>query len=260
MVIIFYLPSCSLNLNAEPEIYIRFNQLGYLPNDIKTAVILSYNKLEGKSIYIYNNKRKEKIFTTKFGNNLGAYGNFPFTYTIDFSSVNSMGEYYFKYARQNSYTFRISENIYNGLADSLLQFFRIQRCGYTDPYLHKVCHISDATSIIDGKQTIAKTIDVTGGWHDAGDYVKFLNTTAVATYLLLFSYEFDPDKFGFDSNNNGTPDILEEAKVVLDWMLRSYYTKNKLITQVQDLRDHEVCWRMPEEDALGFDRPAFVGI
>lgn len=260
MVVIFSLPSCSLNLNAEPEIYIRFNQLGYFPNDIKTAVILSYNKLEGKSIYIYNNKRKGKIFTTKFGNNLGAYGNFPFTYTIDFSSVKSTGEYYFKYARQSSYTFRISENIYNGLADSLLQFFRIQRCGYTDPFLHKVCHNSDATSIIDGKQTIAKTIDVTGGWHDAGDYVKFLNTTAVATYLLLFSYEFDPVKFGFDTNNNGTPDILEEAKVGLDWMLRSYYTKNKLVTQVQDLRDHEVGWRLPEEDTLGFDRPGFVGI
>jgi len=260
IVSVFFLPSCTLNLNAEPEIYIRFNQLGYFPNDIKKAVILSYNKLEGKSIHIINNKSKRKIFTATFENNLGAYGNFPFTYTIDFSSVNSMGEYYFKYARQSSYSFRIGENIYNGLADSLLQFFRVQRCGYTDPFLHKVCHISDATSIIDGKQTIAKTIDVTGGWHDAGDYVKSLNTTAVATYLLLFSYEFDPVKFGFDTNKNGTPDILEEAKIGLDWLLRCYYQKNKLVTQVQDLRDHEIGWRLPEEDALGFDRPAFVGI
>lgn len=260
MVIIFSLPSCTLNLKAEPEIFIRFNQLGYQPNDIKTAIVLSYNKLEGKSIYIYHKKRKEKVFEINLGNDLGAYGNFPFTYRIDFSSVKTIGEYYFKYAQQNSYTFRINENIYSGLADSLLQFFRIQRCGYTDPLLHKVCHISDATSIIDGQKVISKTIDVTGGWHDAGDYVKFLNTTAVATYLLLFSYDFEPVKFGFDSNKNGTPDILEEAKVGLDWMLRCYYTKDKLVTQVQDLRDHEVGWRLPEDDALGYDRPAFVGI
>lgn len=260
MVAIFLLASCTLNLNAEPEIYIRFNQLGYFPGELKTAVILSYNKLDGESIYIYNNKRKEKIFTARIEKNLGTYGNFPFTYTIDFSTVNSVGEYYFKYAQQRSYTFRINENIYNGLADSLLKFFRIQRCGYTDPFLHKVCHISDATSVIDGKQSISKTIDVTGGWHDAGDYVKCLNTTAFATYMLLFSYEFDPVKFGFDTNKNGTPDILEEAKVGLDWMLRCYYQKNKLVTQVQDLRDHGVGWRMPEDDALGFERPAYVGI
>jgi hypothetical protein len=90
--------------------------------------------------------------------------------------------------------------------------------------------------------------------------VKFLNTTAFATYMLLFSYEFDPNKFSWDKNNNNIPDILEEAKVGLDWMLRCLYEKNKLITQVQDLRDHDAGWRMPEDDPIGFDRPAFIGI
>ena len=254
------LPGCTLNLKAEPEIFVRFNQLGFTPNDIKTAVVLSTNNMEGRSISIIDAKSEKKVISILFGMNQGAYGNFPFTYLIDFSQIKNAGDYYFQYAKQKTFSFKISENVFDGLADSLLQFFRVQRCGYTNPFLHGVCHISDATSVIDGKQTIAKTIDVTGGWHDAGDYVKFLNTTAFSTYLLLFSYDFDSVKFGFDNNKNGIPDILEEAKVGLDWMLRCYYEKNKLVTQVQNLRDHDVGWRSPEDDPLGFDRPAFVGM
>lgn len=158
-------------------------------------------------------------------------------------------------------SFKINENVFKGIADSLLQFFKVQRCGGTNPLLHEPCHLSDATKLIEGKKIIFKSLDVTGGWHDAGDYVKFLNTTAFATYMLLFSYEFDPVKFGFDNNKNGAPDVLEEAKVGLDWMLRCYSQNNgQLVTQVQDLRDHEVGWRLPENDSLRFDRPAFLGI
>ncbi len=258
--LLFLFPGCSLNLQAEPEIYIRFNQLGYFPSDVKTAIILSYHQLEGKQILIYNIKNNEKIWNGTFDKNLGAYGNFPFSYSIDFSKIKTAGEYFIQYAQQKTYSFKINENVFNGIVDSLLKFFRVQRCGYTSPYLHKVCHIADATSLIEKKQIILRTVDVTGGWHDAGDYVKFLNTTAFATYMLMFSYEFDPVKFGFDYNKNGVPDILEEAKVGLDWMLRCIYNKNKLITQVQDLRDHDVGWRLPEDDKLGFDRPAFLGI
>ena len=264
--IIFYLfllgvlPGCTLNLKAEPEIFVRFNQAGFTPNDIKTAVVLSTNNLEGRAISLMEGKKGKKVISILFGMNQGAYGNFPFTYLLDFTQIKNAGDYYFQYANQKTYSFKISKNVFNGIADSLLQFFRVQRCGYTNPFLHKICHISDATSLIEGKQTIAKTIDVTGGWHDAGDYVKFLNTTAFSTYLLLFSYDFDPVRFGFDDNKNGIPDILEEAKVGLDWMLRCYYGKNKLVTQVQNLRDHDVGWRSPEDDPLGFDRPAFVGM
>jgi endoglucanase len=258
--LIALLPSCALNLKAEPEIYIRYNQVGFLTNDYKTAIVMSYNSLAGKEIKLINSKTRKVISTIEFGNNIGEYGNFRYTYLIDFSETNSEGEYYLQYAQQKTSVFKIGYGIYNGLADTLLQFFKVQRCGYTNPTMHKICHIADASSIIDGHQIIGKGIDVTGGWHDAGDYVKFLNTTAYATYMLLFSYDFDPTKFGFDKNKNNVPDVLEEAKVGLDWMLRCYYNKEKLVTQVQDLRDHDVGWRMPEDDPLGFDRPAYIGI
>jgi hypothetical protein len=118
--------------------------------------------------------------------------------------------------------------------------------------------MSDAISLVGGNKT--SPVDVTGGWHDGGDYIKFLSTAAYTTYMLIFSYEFDKDKFGFDNDKNGVPDILEEAKIGLDWLLRCNYEKYSLITQVQDLRDHENKWRRPENESLHYDRPGFVGI
>ena len=252
--------SCSSNLKAQPEVYFRFNQIGFLPSDYKSAVVLSYNKLEGKKIQIVDSQNNNSVYTVSIGKNFGAYGNFHFSYQINFTSLKTKGEYYFQFGQQKSYTFRVGKNVFNYIADSLLQFFKVQRCGYTDPMLHKICHIADATSLIENNKKVIQSFDVTGGWHDAGDYVKFLNTTAYATYMMLFSYEFDPVKFGFDDNHNDVPDLLEEAKIGLDWMLRCRFKNDKLITQVQDLRDHEVGWRMPEDDPLEFDRPAYIGI
>ena len=148
--------------------------------------------------------------------------------------------------------------MYNHVKDSLIVFFRSQRCGPTNPYLHKKCHLSDATSIAGFSSD--STIDVTGGWHDAGDYIKFFSTTALTTYLMLFSYEFDSEKFGFDNDKNNVPDILEEAKIGLDWLLRCNISDSLFVLQVQDDRDHYAGWRLPENDSLQFDRPAFTGI
>lgn len=260
LVFIFLFPKCTDKLQAESEFYIRLNQIGFLPQDVKSAVILSYKELEGKRYLVKESKSNKSVFANKIKEKNTIYGSFKYTYNIDFSEVKANGEYFIEIDGKKSYTFAIGDDVYNNIAESLLDFFKVQRCGYTEPLMHDVCHIADATSIIDGKNKIDSKIDVTGGWHDAGDYVKFLNTTAYATYMLLFAYDFNENKFNFDNNKNNIPDILEEAKIGLDWMLRCYISDSKLITQVQDLRDHDVGWRLPEKDPLAFDRPAYVGI
>ncbi len=258
--IIVFLFLVSFTVASANKLYIRVNQVGFLPEDVKTAIVMSKTKLYNLTFTVnklsgtkqkYKSLAKLKKLTS---------GKFNYIYELNFSKVKSPGTYYLMINGQKSYPFKIGKWIYNEVVDSLLQFFKVQRCGYTNPLLHKVCHVSDATKLfIDGKE-IKEQFDVTGGWHDAGDYVKFLNTTAFSTYMLLFAYDFDPVKFGFDRDRDGVPDVLAEAKVGVDWLLRAVYKKYRLITQVQDLRDHDVGWRMPENDPLTFDRPAFVGI
>jgi hypothetical protein len=240
------------------EIFIRTNQVGFLPNELKTAIILSKTELKNKPFYILENNSKDIKFNGTITDSPSVYGDFNFCYEIDFSNLSSVGNYKIKFSNAESYPFQIGSSIFNNVRDSLSLFFKAQRCGPTNPILHKPCHLSDAAKIIGYEDSTAR--DLTGGWHDAGDYVKFLKTTAYTTYLLLFSYEFDSQKFGYDLDKNDVPDILEEAKVGLDWLLRCNVGNKTLVSQVQNESDHNIGWRLPENDSLQFERPAYVSI
>jgi len=243
---------------ATVKMHIRANQLGFLPNDYKSGVIIAEGELAGRTFKIIDAINKKTAYSDNIGKNLGAYGNFKFSYKIDFTPVKTPGNYFIEIDGEKSIPFKINSSLYNGIVDSLMIFFKIQRCGPTNPYMHDVCHLYDVYKIV-GDNSV-QTADLTGGWHDAGDYIKFLGTTAYTTYMLLFSYEFDKSKFDFDNNKNGAPDILEEAKVGIDWLLRCNYSKYKLITQVQDLTDHSAGWRMPENDSLRYLRAGYTGL
>lgn len=253
-ILVFFLLTY-LTINS--QVYIRVNQVGFLPDDNKTAVILANTDLNDREFVIKDSNGKiadRGLINSTVGN----YGNFSFVHQVDFSPLCVPGSYYIQVADYKSPSFLVANKLYNSIVDSVLLFFKVQRCGYTSPYMHEICHIADATSYFENGKETKKQIDVTGGWHDAGDYTKFLNTTAFSAYMLLFAYEFDPQKFGFDNNSNNIPDILEEAKIGLDWLIRASYNY-KFITQVQDEDDQNVGWRLPEDDPLQFDRPAFIG-
>jgi hypothetical protein len=250
---------CNVLASSNHKIYIRSNQVGFNPKDFKTAVVFSESPIKDKQFTIIQIPKSKVVFSGKLQDSVNSYGKFNYCYVIDFSALEVSGSYKIKVDGITSYPFKINTKIYNTVVDSLMLFFREQRCGPTNPILHKPCHLSDVARL-EGDKNRSGGVDVTGGWHDAGDYIKFLSTTAYTTFMLIFSYEFDKAKFGFDNNHNGVPDVLEEAKIGLDWMLRCNYSKFKLVTQVQDLRDHEVGWRMPENDTLQFDRVGFVGI
>jgi hypothetical protein len=251
--LLFY--SCNSQLNE--NLFIRLNQVGFLPDDYKTAIILSKTPFEEKFFRIKNAKNDEEVFIDSI-NKLPYKLNSEIKYSalIDFTALKSKGEYFIEFQNVKSYPFRIDDSLYNSVRDSIILFFKVQRCGPTNPLLHKVCHLQDATKVVGYSDS--SSIDLTCGWHDAGDYIKFVYTTAFTIYMLLFSYEFDPDKFSFDLDNDSVPDILQEAKVGLDFLLRCNFSEEAFITQVQDDRDHKVGWRMPENDTLTFDRPAFV--
>ncbi|NUN07938.1 MAG: glycoside hydrolase family 9 protein [Ignavibacteriaceae bacterium] len=240
------------------NVFIRINQNGYRQDDVKTGIVFSEKVLDGVNYVVINTQNNKKIISGNLGQSLGTWGRFKHNYEIDFSALKDPGTYQIQIRNNKSHDFRISNDIYSGVTENLIDFFRVQRCGPTNPMLHGLCHNFDSPYIA-GDSLFGK-VDVTGGWHDAGDYIKFVNTAAFTTYMLLFAYDFDPVRFGFDRDNSGAPDVLEEARIGLDWLLRCNYKPGGLITQVQDLRDHEVGWRLPEDDPLRYERPAFKGI
>ncbi|MDY0082439.1 MAG: glycoside hydrolase family 9 protein [Ignavibacteriaceae bacterium] len=239
-------------------IYIHTNQTGFLPNDIKTALILSNTDLTRKDFFVLDNLSGETVLRNLIDSSSYSFGNFKYCFEVDFSDIKKTGTYKIKINNTESLDFSVDEKLFNPVRDSLSLFFKVQRCGPTNPILHKPCHLSDAAYLIGYEDSLSR--DLTGGWHDAGDYIKFLKTTAYTTYLLLFSYEFDNQKFEYDLDRNNVPDILEEARVGLDWLIRANVDYKKLIIQVQDETDHSVGLRLPENDTLLYNRPAFVSI
>ena len=151
--------------------------------------------------------------------------------------------------------FNVGNEAYDHYQADLLFFMRQQRCGY-NPFLDMVCHQCDGRTAY-GPRSDATYIDATGGWHDAGDQLKYLITSSNATARMLLAYELEPEKFGDEvdelghSEPNGIPDILDEAKWGLDWMHKMHPRPNELYHQVADDRDH-TGWKWPNDDASDY--------
>lgn len=253
MRIIFTLVLVISSLFTFGQNYIRVNQLGYLPEDHKVAVVFSKNTFQQKVLLKESNSNQTiKNFKPKPVTS-GNWGSFDYYYEIDFSKIKTSGSYFLVTEKTNekSQVFRIGEEVYSGHQETLLTFMRQQRCGY-NPTLDIYCHQKDGYSFY-GPMKDTTYVDASGGWHDAGDQLKYLITSSYATAHMLKTYELYPNKFKdeFDAlgkpGSNGIPDILDEAKWGLDWMLKLHATPESLIHQVADDRDH-AGYKLPDND------------
>jgi len=251
------------NSSPQTKSWIRINQLGYLNNSIKNAVLVSKDDLSINQFELVDENGKG-VFKGKDVKSFGSYGAFTSTFRLNFTSFTKNGIYKIKSGNIESPAFKISPNVYDGTADFVLQYMRQQRCGY-NPFLKDSCHIHDGF-IVDHPKLTGEHIDVTGGWHDAADYLQYLTTSATAAYQMMFAYKMNPDAFGdeFDADGNegknGIPDILDEAKWGLDWLYKMNPEKNIMFNQIADDRDH-AGFRLPNYDSVnygqGLERPVY---
>lgn len=244
--------------------WIRINQLGYEPDGIKIAVLISEQEIFFKDFQICDAVTDRVVFRSNKISNEGSWQKFKSTFRLNFSDFKEEGIYYLKIGLIKSPIFRIEKGVYNGSADFLLQYIRQQQCGY-NPFLKDSCHTQDGF-ILYHPEKEGEHIDVIGGWHDASDYLRYVTTSATTTFQLLFAYYKNPDAFKdlFDASGNpgadGIPDILNSAKWGLDWLLKMNPSKYEMYNQVADDRDH-LGFRLPTEDTVnygkGLERPVY---
>ena len=130
------------------------------------------------------------------------WGKFPHYVELDFSDCKTPGRYYLQLADgTKSREFRIGNDAYQTYQDDLLVFMRQQRCGY-NPLLDMVCHQRDGRTAY-GPLPAGSFVDASGGWHDAGDQLKYLITSSNATARMLLAYELDPDEVRRPRRRNG---------------------------------------------------------
>lgn len=240
-------------LQAQDSLYLRVNQLGYLPGDSKVALAFSKKRSQERFLLINQESGNAVIEIKPEWVKTPDWGVFPYYYTIDFSKVNTPGTYYLKSKKSStaSSSFRIGADAYGHHQETLLDFMRQQRCGY-NPTLDMVCHAKDGRSFY-GPVADSTYFDLSGGWHDAGDQLKYLITGSYATAHMLMAYELYPDRFGDTHNalgqpgSNGIPDILDEAKWGLDWIHKLHPRDDILFHQIADDRDHRG-FKIPNKD------------
>ena len=249
-------------INAET--WIRVNQMGYLPNDVKVAVMISDEQLEVNSFKVVGAGGGEIVLNTL--TQCGAQDSFASTARLDFSRITSEGEYYIEVNGAKSLVFRIGKGVYRGANEIPLKYMRQQRCGY-NPVIGDSCHTHDGRLVLSGEKDGQK-VDVTGGWHDASDYLQYLTTSANSVYQMLFAYSQNPGVWADDymangdKGANGIPDILDEARWVIEWMLKMNPNDSTFYNQIADDRDHRISG-MPNLDTVdygwgeGKERPVY---
>ena len=170
----------------------------------------------------------------------------------EFSDLKDKGTYYINVdGVGKSYNFIIGDNIYADAYKDVVRLLTLQRCGMemdaklAGDFAHPICHTEVAT--IYGT---AKTKDVSGGWHDAGDYGRYVVAGAKTIKDLFLSYNeceaARGDDYDIPESGNGVPDILDEARYELEFFLKMQDDNGGVYHKVSTAVFCEEV--MPEED------------
>lgn len=254
---------------ANPRYFgrVHLNQAGYLPGEPKRAIVPAAGPIRGNAFCILDDDVTPHIhyrglLTEYAGPGSGQDGPLRH-YFADFDRFTRPGRYRVRLSDGAlSAPFSIGEDIYTRLVPLMLRYFDVQRCGDLDAGAHGVCHKDDG--VIVGGPRNGQPIDASGGWHDAGDYMKFVETTSYVTALMLFAYDQFPHVFAEREPHSSLPQMLAQARVGLDWLAKMHPAPNEFYYQVGDASDHNT-WRLPEKDCAACNkdwkpRPVFSGV
>ncbi len=202
-------------------------------------------------------------------------------HTIDFSGVDAAGTYTLQADGETSYPFVVGTELYNQLRYDALNYFYLARSGIEieasivgEEYARAAGHVSQAggSDINQGDYNVAcqpasesqtvygepwtcdYTLDVVGGWYDAGDHGKYVVNGGIATYQLLALYErtlrdgaagnaaLGDNTLNLPETGNGVPDVLDEARWELEFMMSMMVPQGEELEGMVHHKIHDYGW------------------
>ena len=176
----------------------------------------------------------------------------------DFSALRTSGKYYLEVPGVGrSWTFSIAPEVFSRTYYLAMRAFYGQRCGTAVDlgpefrgYTHAACHRKGSFHPSSGKQGRRDNV---GGWHDAGDYGRYMVNSGIATGTLLWAFEMFGSKLkniklNIPESGNGTPDLLNEVRWNLKWMLDMQDDDGG--AWHKQTSEHFCSFVMPEDDHL----------
>jgi len=167
----------------------------------------------------------------------------------DFTPLTTPGMYVVvdQKSGRHSYPFTLREDLYGPVLTASVRMFFYQRCGFDidaahgGNWTHPPCHVGDnqdkAAQLYRDKPEGAAR-DVSGGWHDAGDDTKYVPFISNVMGDLMIAYDLNPKAFGDNTNipesRNDVPDLLDEVKWELDWLLKMQNSDGSVCNRVSE--------------------------
>jgi endoglucanase len=259
--------SCCLAPKPPPapaNAFVRVNQVGYPAAATKRAYLMSSANQAGTAFSVTNGSGTV-VYTGTVGASLGTWSStYKYVQPLDFDALSATGTYTVSVGTATSPTFRIDtgQNLYATPIANGLSFYQTERDGpnYVANALRNApAHLNDANAMTYAAPAYKKNdvlasdltplgtrIDASGGWWDAGDYIKGVETISYTTALLLHGVREFPSQLGSYS---------DEAKFGTDWLLRMWDDSTRTFHYQVGLGDgntkiagdHDL-WRLPQDD------------
>jgi endoglucanase len=251
---------------------LRVDQSGYPTTAVKAGYVMANGALTGNVLVV--NSSGKTVDTLKLGGSLGAWnGRYPYVYKVTFSGVTAPGLYTLRFGGSASPKFQVgaATSLYaTDLANSLY-FYENEQDGPSfvrTPLRTAPAHLNDEkaaiykTPVVDSnglfKGDLSRigttTIDASGGWWDAGDYLKFVETTSYVVTMMLDGIKAFPNEL---VGGSGRSDFVAGARFGLGWLMKMWNESTKTLyyqvgigagnTSGTILSDHDI-WRLPQVD------------
>ncbi|MBI9050180.1 MAG: glycoside hydrolase family 9 protein [Anaerolineaceae bacterium] len=243
-----------------PEL-ISVNQSGYFVDSEKIAILASddtesvaWDLLDANGDVVLDGLTTIKGDDVNSGEHL---------HSIDFSAYNTPGmDYMLLSADLESVSFDISDELYSQLRYDALAYFYHNRSGTEiesdfvgEEWARAAGHISDDDitcykgTDLDGVEWpgCEYTLDVSGGWYDAGDFGKYVVNGGISVWTLMDLYERFPQAYPDGSlripeSENGVADILDEARWEMEFLLSMQVPEGEDLAGMVHHKIHDLDW------------------
>jgi endoglucanase len=251
--------------------FVRVNQLGYPTASAKQAFLMSSDVETGATFDLKTGG--STVFSAAIGGDLGAWSmSYPHVYTLDFTPLSTAGTYSIEVtgpipAASPSFRIGSGSTVYGQALVNARSFYGNERDGgayIPSPLRTAPAHLNDTNAMTyltpHANQTghfkgdlspLGVRIDASGGWWDAGDYLKFVQTSSYTEDLLLAGIRRFPAQMGA----GGATNFTAEARFGIDWLLKMwndstrtlYYQVGIGTGNAKTRGDHDI-WRLPQDD------------
>jgi endoglucanase len=200
---------------------IRANQIGYLPGRPKVASV----SLPARSFRVRSLTTNAIVLQADLSASQADPASGDIVRQADFSALQSPGQYRIELdTGAQGDPFRVGHDVYAQALELTMRSFYGQRCGceanLDAQHVHPQCHMESAFHPSSGK-TGATTNS--GGWHDAGDYGRYIVNSGITTATLLWAWEMFPAlhtmSLRIPESGGPIPDFLAEIQWNLKWMM-----------------------------------------